>query len=119
MFSGSIPKSRTRSSLVDTATKCRATARSSPSRETSQARAERALVSVSCVVKVLDSMTKSVVSGSTRARVSARSVPSRFETKCPVRSGRPYAARAVATMAGPRSEPPMPMLTTERMALPV
>ena len=46
MFSVSIPKPLTASAFVDTATKWRATAASSPSAPTSQARALRAFVNV-------------------------------------------------------------------------
>ena len=49
-----MPNSATRSALVDTATKCLATAASSPSSATTQSRAECALVSVSKVPKVFD-----------------------------------------------------------------
>ena len=46
------------------------------------ARASRALVIVSCVVKVLEATMNSVRSGSSPRSVSARCVPSTLETKC-------------------------------------
>src|SRR5439155_17029728 len=64
MFAGSMPNFRTSAVAVETATKCLATARSSPSARTHQARAVRAFVSVSIVVNVLDATTKSVSWGS-------------------------------------------------------
>ena len=73
MLSVSMPNSATPLALVDTATKCLATASSpaaSPSPASSQSRAAAALVSVSSVVNVLELMTNSVVSGS-RPRVAA------------------------------------------------
>src|SRR6516225_1575198 len=60
MFSASIPNASTRSSLVETATKCFATASPLPSASTSQLLAEVALVSVSSVPKVFEQTTKSV-----------------------------------------------------------
>ena len=64
-----------------------ATAPSSPSRSTSQARAEAALVIVSWVVKVFEATMNSVRAGSRPASVSARCAPSTLETKCGLRSG--------------------------------
>ena len=51
MLFGSMPNFFTSSVAVDTATKCFGTAASAPSFSTSQARALRAFISVSCVVK--------------------------------------------------------------------
>jgi 2-oxo-4-hydroxy-4-carboxy--5-ureidoimidazoline (OHCU) decarboxylase len=88
MFAVSMPNSATRSAFVETATKCFATAPSSPSWPTTQSRAERAFVSVSSVPKVLDEMMNSV-SSAYRSRVaSAKSVESTLETKRNVRSRR-------------------------------
>src|SRR2546422_456558 len=53
MFAGSMPNFRTSAVAVETATKCLATARSSASARTHQARAVRAFVSVSIGVNVL------------------------------------------------------------------
>src|SRR3989442_994916 len=69
MLAVSMPKRATSASLVESATKCFATAPSSPSARTHQARASRALVRVSRVVKVFDATTNSVSLGS-RARVA-------------------------------------------------
>ncbi len=82
MFAVSMPNSETSSALVETATKCLATAASSPPRPASaHSRAVWALVIVSSVVKVFEETMKSVSSGS-RSRVdSAKSVPSTLETK--------------------------------------
>ena len=96
-FAGSMPKAATLSSAVDTATKCRATAAvlassvsaiapTSTSRRHSQARARRALVSVSSVPKVFDATMNNVVVGSRSATVSATSVGSMLEMK---RTSRP------------------------------
>ncbi len=80
MFAASMPNAVTSSVLVDSATKCLATA-PSPSASTSQARADLALVSVSWVVNVFEATMNRVVSGSSRFTVSAMWVPSTLETK--------------------------------------
>jgi hypothetical protein len=87
MFAVSMPNFDTSSALVETATKCFATAASSPRTAIAQSRAERAFVIVSRVVKVLEAMMNSVSAGS-RSRVSSKnSVPSTLDTKRTVRSG--------------------------------
>ena len=86
MLAGSMPNSLTRSSLVDTATKCRATASSLPSWLTTQSRAEWALVSVSRVPNVLEEMMNSVSSADRSRVASAKSVESTLDTKRKVRS---------------------------------
>ena len=89
MFAGSIPNSATRCALVDTATKCLATASSparSPSPSSSQRRATFALVSVSSVPNVLDDTTTSVSAGSRSRVASATSVGSMLDTNRKVRS---------------------------------
>jgi hypothetical protein len=86
MFAGSMPNSRTPSSLVETATKWRAIADSSPSAARTQSRAVWALVIVSSVVKVLDETMKSVSAGSRSRVASAKSTPSTLETKRKVMS---------------------------------
>ncbi len=64
MFSVSMPNSATPSALVETATKCLATAASSPpSPASDHSRAVRALVIVSSVVKVFEEITKRVSCG--------------------------------------------------------
>ena len=76
-----MPKSATFSALVDSATKCLATAvrrRRSPA--SSQSRAEVALVIVSMVVKVLEATMNSVSAGSRSRTASCRSAPSTFDT---------------------------------------
>ena len=93
MLAVSIPNSATFAVLVDTATKCLATA-SSPSASTSHARADLALVSVSIVVNVLELMTKSVVAGSRSRTAPQRSAPSTFETNRQAMSGWRKAASA-------------------------
>ncbi len=78
MFAGSMPKSRTRCSLVETATTCRATA-SSPSAPTIQSRIVCAFVIVSSVVNVLEATTTRVLSGSRPRVTRQKSLPSTFE----------------------------------------
>ena len=80
MLAVSMPNFATRSALVDTATKCLATASSVPSAEMTQSRAEVALVSVSSVPNVLDEMMNSVSSGSRSRVASAKSVESTLDT---------------------------------------
>ena len=88
-LAGSMPNAATSSRFVDTATKCLATARSSPPNpSSSHARAVRAFVIVSRVVNVFDATMKSVSAGSRASVASAKSVPSTFETKRNVRSRR-------------------------------
>jgi hypothetical protein len=95
MFSGSMPNPRTFSALVDTATKCAATAASSPPRPaSSQSLAVRALVSVSIVPKVLE-LTMNRVSAGSRSRVASQtSAPSTLETKRNVRERSLWSRRA-------------------------
>ena len=106
--------------MVDSATKCLATASSTGrSPASSQARAEVALVIVSIVVNVFDAMMNSVSAGSRSRTASCRSAPSTFDTNRTV-SARSVKARSTSyAIAGPRSEPPMPMLTTFLIRLPV
>ena len=82
MFAVSMPNSETLAAFVETATKCRATARWSPPRPASdQSRAVWALVIVSRVVKVFEATMKSVSAGSRSRTASAKSLPSMLETK--------------------------------------
>ena len=74
-------------------------------------------MSVSCVVNVLLATMNSAVSGFSFRSVSAMCVPSTLETKWTCRSRLPYGLSASVAMTGPRSEPPMPMLTTSVIAL--
>src|SRR4029453_18672589 len=76
------PELRHLPGAVETATKCLATALTSPpSPASSHWRALSALVIVSSVVKVFDETTKRVSVGSRSRVASARSVPSTFDTK--------------------------------------
>ena len=59
-----------------------------------------------------------VVAASRSFSVSAICAPSTFDTKC-VRGPSWYGASASAAIAGPRSEPPMPILTMSVIFLPV
>ncbi len=87
MLSGSMPNSVTLPAFVDSATKCFATAFSSPSKAfSSQERAEVALVMVSIVVNVLDATMNSVSAGSRSRVASCRSEPSTFDTNRNVNS---------------------------------
>ena len=82
-----MPNFATSSALVETATKCLATACSSPERaRRHQSRAVWALVIVSSVVKVLEETMNSVSAGSRSRVASAKSVPSTLETKRKVMS---------------------------------
>mmetsp|Transcript_31611 Transcript_31611/g.57422 ORF Transcript_31611/g.57422 Transcript_31611/m.57422 type:complete len:205 (-) Transcript_31611:467-1081(-) len=118
-----MPNSLTSFKFVLTATMCLATA-FSPSLLTNQERTVRAFNMVSAVVKVLDTTTTNVSSGSKSTREVATSIGSTFAKK---RSSRPFAfsmqllsvERAVCTKRGPRKLPPMPMATTLRSFLPV
>ena len=118
----SMPNASTSSALVETATKwCRtgsspALAASPPS---SQSRALRALVSVSSVVKVFEQTTNRVERGRGRRTASSTSTPSMFDTKRTSMAGSARSRSARQAIAGPRSEPPMPMFTTARMRSPV
>ncbi len=76
-----MPNLATSAALVDTATKCLATARSSRSAARLHARAARALARVSWVVKLFDETMKSVSAGSRSRVASTKSVPSTLETK--------------------------------------
>ena len=80
MFAVSMPNSLTFSALVETATKCLATASSLPSADTTQSRAEWALVSVSSVTNVLEEMMNSVSAGSRSRVASTKSVESTLDT---------------------------------------
>ena len=79
----------------------------------------RALVSVSSVVNVFDDTTNSVSAGSRSWVHSQKSVPSTLLTNWKVMSRRLKSRNASAAIAGPRSEPPMPMFTTFFTGLPV
>ena len=83
-----MPKADTSSALVETATKCFATADSSPSAANAHSRAERALVIVSSVVNVFEEMTNRVSSASRSRVASTKSVASTFDTKRNVMSRR-------------------------------
>jgi hypothetical protein len=106
-----MPKACAASGLAVTAAKCPPVA-AAPILSASHARPERALASVSCVVKVLEATMKSVVSGLSPSSAAARCAPSTFDTKCTRGRGRRNAVSASVTKSGPRSEPPIPMLIT-------
>ena len=89
-----MPNLETSAALVDTATKCLATALSSFSVASAHARAARALVSVSSVVKVLDDTTKSVSAASRSWVASTKSAGSTLETNRTVRPRSEYGRRA-------------------------
>ena len=120
MLSVSMPNSETPSALVETATKCLATASSAPSPASDHSRAVWALVIVSSVVKVFEEMMKRVSAGIEVARASRRS-RCRRRWRRSGRSSRGWSSGAAPRRPspGPRSEPPMPMLTTLRIGLPV
>ena len=114
-----MPKARAPAALVDTATKCLATALSSPSACNSQARATSALLIVSCVVNVLDETTNSVSAASRSCVASVKAAPWTLETKRKRRLRSLYGRNARCAISGPRYDPPMPILTMLRMRLPV
>ena len=119
MFSGSIPKAATLSAWVDTATKWRRTASSSPSCPTSQSRALLAFVSVSIVENVFEETMNKVSAGSRSRVASAMSAPSTFDTNRNVIERSEKSRNASVPIAGPRSDPPIPMFTTARILAPV
>ena len=95
MLAVSIPNFCTSAAFVETATKCRATARTSPPRpRSSHSRAAVAFVIVSRVVKVLEETMNIVCDGSRSRTASTKSVPSTFETKRNVISRLLYAFSA-------------------------
>ena len=115
-----MPNSAAASTLVVSAAKCRARGTAAfasklPPCARNQSRAAWALTMVSAVVKVLDATRNSVCSGcSWRSRLPS-SMPSTLETKCTRLPGIQRSSSADTTMAGPRPEPPMPMLTMSVM----
>mmetsp|Transcript_9781 Transcript_9781/g.20303 ORF Transcript_9781/g.20303 Transcript_9781/m.20303 type:complete len:236 (-) Transcript_9781:235-942(-) len=116
----SIPNLETPAAFVERAAKCFATEDSSPSNALRmKALAVPALVIVSWVVKVFEAIKNRVVSGSTDLRISLMWVPSTFEQKCILRSRFEYGLRASQTITGPRSDPPIPILTISVMDFPV
>ena len=84
-----MPNCATAAAFVETATKCRAIARSSPRARRVHARADCALVIVSSVVNVLEETTNRVSAGSRSRTASAKSVPSTLETNRQVTSRAP------------------------------
>ncbi len=74
--------------------------------------ADCALVIVSAVVKVFEAMRNNVCSGARPCSTPASSWPSTFETKWKRLPGAANSASASTAIWGPRSEPPMPILTT-------
>ena len=104
--------------LTETAAKCAGTA-AAPSRSCNQARAASALARVSWVLKVLEQTMNSVRAGSAEDSASTNCEPSTLATNA--RRGAPaaWACNASTAMAGPRSEPPMPILMTRSKGCPV
>ena len=81
-----MPNFATSAALVETATKCLATACSFLSVASVQSRATLALVSVSSVVNVLEATTNSVSAGSRSTVASLKSAGSTLDTKRTVRA---------------------------------
>ena len=128
MLAGSIPKAVALSTAVLTATICcltiSARGRWLSSLRTSQLCTVRAFIIVSAVVKVLETMHTNVVSGSRPANARFTSTGSTLARKRRVRptlwAAPPASLRSASnTNSGPRYDPPMPMLTTLVMGLPV
>ena len=112
-----MPNCATLSSWVETAAKWSPTA-ASPTPCAIQARAVAALVIVSTVVKVFDETMNKVRDGSSPRKVSPMSAPSTLETKWLRSCGGAKGASARVAIAGPRSEPPMPILMTSVIGWP-
>ena len=117
-FCSSIPNCAAALRLVVMATKCLSVAVTSVCC-CSQSRAASAFFSVSSVEKDLEAMMKRVVSAWRPLRVSWRCEGSTFDTKCTLSFLVAKALSASQTMAGPRSEPPIPRLTTSVIILPL
>ena len=114
-----MPNFETPSALVLTATKCLATSLGVPPLAKNHSFALCAFFMVSCVVKVFEAMIKSVVSCFTFFKTSHKSAPSTLATKWKFISSVTKGFRALMTMRGPRSLPPMPIFTTSVMRLSV
>ena len=112
-----MPNSATLSSWVETAAKWSGTA-FSPTAPAIQARALAALVIVSWVVKVFDETMNKVLAGSRPRNVSPMSAPSTLDTKWLRSNGGENGDNARVAIAGPRSEPPMPILMTSVIGWP-
>ena len=113
-----MPNFLTSPALVETATKCLATA-CSPKASISHLRQVLAFVIVSMVVNVLEETINSVVSGSILFKTSAQAVPSIFEIKKQLISLAQYLRKASQAITGPKSDPPIPILTILVSFLPV
>ena len=108
VWSSEMPKSLVPCKLVDTATICFP---KSPCPASSHDLAMRALAMVSCVVNVLLTITSIVFWGSSPSRTDSTWAPSTLLTKWQ-RMPRLKRRSAFTAMAGPKSEPPIPMFTT-------
>ena len=108
--SGSMPNACTASALVESAAKCAPTW-SSPTASAIHARAVRAFIMVSRVVKVLLATKQSVVLGSSPRVTNSKSWPSTLATKCTL-GPEALARNASTAIRGPKSDPPIPMLMT-------
>ena len=113
-----MPKAPAAATFAETPTKC-APSPAPGSERASQLRAAVALASVSCVVNVFEMTTNAVDAGSSGASARAIASGSTLDTNDTRTGGASVPARASQTMRGPRSEPPMPMLTTSVIGLPV
>jgi len=104
------------SMFVVTPTKC--VAMSVPPWAVNHSRATLALASVSWVVKVFEATITSVFVGSRRRSTGAMSWPSTLETKWKRSLGCANSSSPITAICGPRSEPPMPMLSTSVKRVP-
>ena len=118
-----MPHSRALSGLAVTPMKCcRISSASSAWCASSHSRAVRALASVSMVVKDLEETMKIVVSGSSTRNRRLSWLPSMLDAKCTRRPAAPGVVKSCSAsqaMAGPRSEPPTPILTMSVTARPL
>ena len=114
-----MPKRCTSAALVDTATKWRADGARRPARRPARRGPRRVghRLLGGEGLRGHDEERRGRIDS--RRSVSSRCAPSTFETKCIRGPSRPYGVRASVTIAGPRSEPPMPRLTTSVMRSPL
>ncbi len=108
--SGAMPKASQPARLVESAQKC-ASAPLRPTLASTHAFTSRALAIVSAVVKVFEETRTSVRRGSSCGSTVSHPCPSTLP-RLMGRIGSPARHRARLTMVGPRSLPPMPMLST-------
>ena len=113
-----MPKAVAAGTLVDTATKWRATAASRTPAASNQSRTAIAFSAVSSVFHDFEATITSVVAGFSDAAMRRQLIGSRLVRKCVRKWGAAKSASASQASCGPRCEPPMPMLTTSVIGCP-